>query len=258
MSNDKEFITEYYDTYIASCAEFLADFVDADTGLPHASYDLWEQKFSTSSYTVSTVIAGLNTAAAIAQVIDHPDDSVRWQKAAAGFKDNLDRLYHPDGYFRKGALLQNGSGDGSVVNDDTLDISNLYGPFMFAQLSLDDPRLTSTAKHVEEKLLNTSPIGGVIRYPGDDYFLTKRQYGGNPWIVCTLWLAQYYIAIGEEEKAYGLIQWSLDRQLPSGVLSEQFDPETGANLGVTPLVWSHAEVVNTLLDYYKIDKQDTK
>jgi len=31
-------------------------------------------------------------------------------------------------------------------------------------------------------------------------------------------------------------------------LSEQFDPETGAPLGVTPLVWSHAELVNTLLD----------
>jgi GH15 family glucan-1,4-alpha-glucosidase len=36
--------------------------------------------------------------------------------------------------------------------------------------------------------------------------------------------------------------------LPSGVLSEQINPSTGAPLSVTPLVWSHAELINTLLD----------
>jgi glucoamylase len=61
--------------------------------------------------------------------------------------------------------------------------------------------------------------------------------------------------MGERDKASALIEWSLSRQLPSGVLSEQFDPETGSSLGVTPLVWSHAELVNTLLDYYKVDKE---
>jgi glucoamylase len=51
------------------------------------------------------------------------------------------------------------------------------------------------------------------------------------------------------------LQWALDRQLPSGVLSEQFDPENAGPLGVTPLVWSHAEMVNTLLDMSKLAEQ---
>jgi GH15 family glucan-1,4-alpha-glucosidase len=38
------------------------------------------------------------------------------------------------------------------------------------------------------------------------------------------------------------------RAQQSGALSEQFDPETGFAIGVTPLVWSHAEMINTLLD----------
>jgi GH15 family glucan-1,4-alpha-glucosidase len=255
VSGDREFIESYYDTFITPCAEFMVGFVDPATGLPHASYDLWEERFSSSSYTVSTVIAGLTTAAAIAQTFDHPDDSIRWNAAADAIRGKLDALFSSEGFFRKGNLLVTNSDDTSIKNDDTLDISSLYGPFMFAQLPIEDSRIQSTAKAVEERLLNSTPSGGVLRYENDNYFLTKRNYKGNPWIVCTLWLAQYYIGMGERDKASALIEWSLSRQLPSGVLSEQFDPETGSSLGVTPLVWSHAELVNTLLDYYKVDKE---
>jgi GH15 family glucan-1,4-alpha-glucosidase len=122
---------------------------------------------------------------------------------------------------------------------------------MYANLPLNDGRLLSTAKHVEERLLNTSPSGGVLRYENDNYFLTKRQYKGNPWIVTTLWLAQYYAGCGQLDKAKELLDWSIARELPSGALSEQFDPENGSPLGVTPLVWSHAEMVNTILDLSK-------
>lgn len=244
-TQDKAFLSSFYDTFVSPCADFMTHFVDKATGLPHASYDLWEQKFQTSTYTVSTVIAGLETASYLAEQADHPDDALRWRKAADGFRTRLPALYHPDGYYRKGFLLQD---DGSLQYDDTLDISNLYGPFMFAGLPEDDETVASTLKHVEEKLLNTSPIGGVIRFPGDGYFLAKSQYAGNPWIVCTLWLAQIYLAEGRTDDARQLIAWSEARGLASGSLSEQFDPENGFVLGVTPLVWSHAEFINTVLD----------
>jgi len=124
---------------------------------------------------------------------------------------------------------------------------------MYAKLPLHEGGpLASTAKHVEERLLNKSPSGGVVRYEHDNYFLTKRQYIGNPWGVSTLWLAQYYASAGKVEQAKRLMEWALERELPSGVLSEQFDPETGSPLGVTPLVWSHAELVNTILDLSKV------
>jgi len=50
------------------------------------------------------------------------------------------------------------------------------------------------------------------------------------------------------------VKWSLDRALPSGALSEQFDPETGDAISVTPLVWSHAEFINTVLDLASQDE----
>lgn len=244
-SGDKVFVENLYRTFVAPAAAFMVGFIDEQTGLPHASYDLWEEKFLTSTYTVSTVIAGLETASKIASLVDQPDDAIRWERAAKGIRRNLDKLYHKDGYFVKGYLMLE---DGTLHYDNTLDISSLYGPFMYAKLALDDKRLLSTAKHVEEKLLNTSPSGGVVRYEHDNYFLTKHQYSGNPWVVTTMWLAQYYAGSGESSKAKALLDWALARELPSGALSEQFDPETGGPLGVTPLVWSHAELVNTLLD----------
>ena len=245
VSKDKTYIHTFFDSFIAPCANFMTGFVDESTGLPHASYDLWEQKFLTSTYTVSTVIAALEVASELAEALEYPDSSARWLKAAGRMRSSMDVLYHPDGYYRKGFLLQP---NGDLQFDDSLDISNLYGPFMFARVPLDDPKIASTLLCIEKRLLNTSPIGGVIRYEGDDYFLSKRQYKGNPWIVCTLWLAQIYLSCKRSDEAKALIDWSMSRQLTSGSLSEQFDPENGFAIGVTPLVWSHAEMVGTLLD----------
>lgn len=244
-SKDKTIVENFYQSFVAPAADWMSSFIDEETGLPHASYDLWEEKFLTSTYTVTTVIAGLQTAAKLAQVLERAHDAIKWEQAADSIKVNLKKLYHPDGYFRKGFLLQE---DGSLDYDDTIDISSLYGAFMYAGLALDDPMLVGTAKQVEERILNTTPSGGVLRYEHDNYFLTKPEYQGNPWIVSTLWLAQYYSVSGQKDKATELLDWCLSRELTSGVLSEQFDPETGSPLGVTPLVWSHAEMVNTLLD----------
>ena len=70
------------------------------------------------------------------------------------------------------------------------------------------------------------------------------------------WQVEYgqanHIVVGEEEEARAILNWAQERTQPSGVLSEQFDPETGTPLGVAPLVWSHAEFINTALDIVKI------
>ncbi len=250
VSKDRSYIENMFDSFIDPCANFLSNFVDEETGLPHASYDLWEEKFLTTTYTVCTVIAALEIAAQFADMLERSQaDVIHWRHAAAKMCKNLDKLYHPDGYFRKGFLLQ---ADGSLQHDDTLDISSMYGLYMFAKLPLDDDRLKSTVAHTEKRLLNTSPIGGVIRYENDQYFLNKPQYKGNPWIVTSLWLAQYYNSTDQSDRAQELVTWALKRSWPSGALSEQYDPETGYALGVTPLVWSHAELINTMLDLARI------
>jgi glucoamylase len=251
-TQDTSFIESYYPSFIVPAANFMASFIDKETGLPHASYDLWEEKFLTSTYTVTTVIAGLQTAAKLAERLGHASDAAKWTASADGIKNNLDKLYRHNSHFCKGFILHE---NGDIEYDDTIDISSLYGPFMFAGLSMSDERLLNTARAVEAKILNISPAGGVARYENDNYFRGSQKYTGNPWVVTTLWLAQYYATAGRNDEAGKLLDWALQRELPSGVLSEQFDPDTAEPLGVTPLVWSHAELVNTILDLSKPSPQ---
>ena len=108
----------------------MADFRDDSTHLPHASYDLWEEKFLTSSYTTSIVYQALLTAATFAEMFEYPDDAVKWRAAAAEIAEGMHALFDPvRKAFRKGYLLQD---DGSLQFDNTLDVSSMYGPLMFA------------------------------------------------------------------------------------------------------------------------------
>jgi GH15 family glucan-1,4-alpha-glucosidase len=71
--------------------------------------------------------------------------------------------------------------------------------------------------------------------------------------VTTLWLAQFYIKTAKSEADLTIpketFKWVLKYAQPSGILSEQLDPQTGEQLSVGPLVWSHAELVNSILQY---------
>jgi GH15 family glucan-1,4-alpha-glucosidase len=73
----------------------------------------------------------------------------------------------------------------------------------------------------------------------------------NPWIICTLWLAEWKIrrATSEADLALtlDLLQWAAAHARPSGCLLEQIHPYTGGPLWVSPLTWSYAGVVQALL-----------
>ncbi|MCW1908641.1 MAG: glycoside hydrolase family 15 protein [Candidatus Saccharibacteria bacterium] len=244
-SKDIDFVRNLYNTLIQPAANFMAQFIDAETGLPHASYDLWEEKFLTNTYTVAVVYQALLTAAKFAEMFEYPDDSVKWRKAAEELLRHQDLLFDTDRQlYRKGILLGD---NGQLTYDNTLDISSMYGIAMFNYFEDDSP-LTNTLEKVESILLNQSPAGGSPRYEHDHYFESEPQYMGNPWFVTSLWIAQYYIRIGRADDGKRLVDWSLAHSLPSGVLSEQVHPTGGHAVSVTPLVWSHAELINTILD----------
>ncbi len=80
--------------------------------------------------------------------------------------------------------------------DETVDAS-LYAIYKFHLFEADDPRVVSTMKAVEEKLWVKTGVGGVARYENDYYHRISNDIAnvpGNPWFICTLWLADYYIA----------------------------------------------------------------
>ncbi len=250
-SQDTEFVRSVYETLIQPAADFMTSFIDEQTGLPHASYDLWEMKFLTSTYTTAVVYQALLVAAEFAEKFEYPDDALRWNNCAEIILKNSDIFFNASRQaLRKGFLLD---GDGSLQFEDTLDVSSLYGTAMYG-LHKDNAWLIDTLEAVKTYLLDITPSGGAARFEHDGYFLSDNRFTGNPWIVTTLWIAQYYIRIHEPVVAHGYVKWAMDTALSSGMLPEQIHPETGAVTSVTPLVWSHAEFINTVLDLSRVSK----
>jgi GH15 family glucan-1,4-alpha-glucosidase len=145
--------------------------------------------------------------------------------------------------------------DGSYAPDATVDAS-LCGAWRFGAFSPSDPRVESTMAAVREKLSVRTSVGGIARYERDPY--QARAFGdaavpGNPWFICTLWLAQHAIAKAKTVEALQeplpILSWVAQHALPSGILAEQLHPHTGEPLSVSPLTWSHAELVSTVLSW---------
>ena len=139
--------------------------------------------------------------------------------------------------------------------DLTVDAS-LFGVFASGLLPPEHPMVVSTMKAVEERLAVRTDVGGIARYERDGFFRVTEDFArvpGNPWIVCTLWLAQYKIAMAQTPKqldsAAKILCWVARHARPTGVLPEQLHPFEERMISVCPLAWSHAEFVITVADY---------
>ena len=253
LGGNPDDVQAFYPTLVRPIANFLDSYIDNETKLPHASYDLWEEKFLTSTYTVAVVHSALAASARIAEQFEYPDDAIRWQTLADDIRDTAhEKLYnHEKGFFYKGFLLGE---NGMIEYDDTIDVSSLFGATMFGLYDADDEYVLQSIKTLENTLVNYSPSGGVPRYENDQYHTCGPQYLGNPWPVTSLWLAQIYIEQGHGERAEDIINWALSLMLKSGVMPEQIHPDTSKHLSVEPLIWSQAEFLNTILDVINADK----
>lgn len=243
-SGDEKFIDSMYDKFIKPAANFMSGFIDIESGLPHASYDLWEEKFLVNTYTTAITYKSLCVAAEFARTRGNKDDEEHWLSAADLLLSRVDVFFDPERkLFVKGFQFK----DSELVVDNTLDISSFYGVHAF-NYYVDGTQVSDTLSAIESLLLDISPSGGTARYEDDNYFVSNPSYKGNPWFVTTLWMAQYYARNDQKEKAKHYVDWALKNSLKSGMLSEQIRPEDSKIVGVTPLAWSHSELLNTILD----------
>lgn len=254
-SHQLESVKPLYRSLIVAAADFLAAYRDERTGLPLPSHDLWEERRAVHTFTVSAVIGALRAAAAFAADFGEEALATKYGGAAAEVSAAFCKhLWDPDANrFARSATV---NGDGTVVRDLTIDAAN-YAVFYLRALPVHDPRVEATLRSIRERLYVKTPIGGVARYENDYYHQVSKDVenvAGNPWFICTLWLAQYEIERAKtipelEERARPLMQWVVDHALPSGVLAEQVNPYTGEPMSVSPLTWSHATFVSAVNEY---------
>lgn len=232
-------------------------YMDPKTGLPKPSYDLWEEKWGTSTYTCSSVYGALRSAMKFANILGKRESEEEYgRKAEQMRKAIIDRLYNEDDKYFYKRIKYTG---GTTIYDPTIDMSAIYGIINFHILDVGDHRVKDAIGVVEDRLMVRSKTGGVPRYMGDWYYRADHNLQGNPWFITTLWLAQYYIAAAKTESdlepAKKWLEWTVQYALPSGILSEQIHPHTGDQISSAPLTWSHSEFIMTVLKYMeKIEK----
>lgn len=256
LSRDIEFIRALYRPLITRGADFLVEYRNPHTGLPLPSWNLWEDRRGIHTFTVASTVGALRAAANFAELFGDHEDASRYLVAADTMREGLrTHLYHADHKRFARAIVP--AGDNSFDFDMTIDAS-VFGIFYFGVFDPYDEVVTNTMRAVEERLTIKTEVGGVARFEHDGYMSVTRDTAnvpGNPWFICTLWLADYYIALAqtetELERALPLIEWAVNRALPSGAFAEQIHPHTGAPLSVAPLTWSHATFVATVMSYLK-------
>lgn len=248
LYRDLDLIKELYRPLVKNAADFMCRYRDPQTGLPSPSYDLWEERKGILSFTVGAVFGGLTAASLFCKVFGENDRAAHYQKIAVEIRDAASRhLWRED--LQRFCRMIHRDVNGNWTFDAACD-SSLWGLFAFGLYRADDPRIMATMTALKERLWVRTPLGGMARYENDPYHRVSEDLPGNPWFICTLWLADYYLERGLADEdlteAQNLVSWVAEKALPSGVLAEQLNPITGEPLSVSPLTWSHATYIATV------------
>ncbi len=105
----------------------------------------------------------------------------------------------------------------------------------------EDPRIVGTVNAIQQRLTRG---GFVDRYP------TLTEVDGLPpnegaFLMCSFWLVDNLALLGRMDEAHELFEKLLSLQNDVGLLSEEYDPETGHLIGNFPQALSHVGLINT-------------
>lgn len=269
---DIEFVRPLWVDLVQKAADFMAGYCDRVTGLPLPSYDLWEERWGVHAFTVATVYAALKAARNFAICFGERQRAESYNAAAERMKQAAARHLFSEklGRFVRRLVPRERRADAAESSapdapepptedlfevDDVVD-SSLFAIFKFELFDADDPRVQATMRAVERALWVKTQVGGMARYENDYYHRVSSDADavpGNPWFICTLWLADYFITrardLAELKRALPIFEWTASHALESGVLAEQVNPYTNEPISVSPLTWSHATVVGTVMKY---------
>ena len=123
-----------------------------------------------------------------------------------------------------------------------LDASLLVIP-MVGFLPPDDERTVSTVAAIRREL---TVDGLVLRYRVDE---TDDGLPGDEgvFLPCSFWLAEVLALQGRHDEARELFERLLDLRNDLGLLSEEYDPRTGRQLGNFPQAFTHLALVDAAL-----------
>ena len=222
---------------------FLKKYVEdvfQETNKCGISYDLWEEYEGVNLYAISSIFASFNAMIKIYEELKEEftknrvkQENVNKEKETLRNLSVALREYILKNFYdeNKKSLVRN-------LEDKTLDISILGTVIPFELFSPKDKKILNTVERINMTLRTYT--GGYKRFETDTY----RE--GKPWIIATLWIAEYYLEIGEKQKAKECFDFVVKTSTEHGFLAEQINNSTMQPDWVIGLGWSHAMFIETL------------
>jgi GH15 family glucan-1,4-alpha-glucosidase len=120
----------------------------------------------------------------------------------------------------------------------------------------DDPRVVSTVRTIQRELTRD---GLVLRYTQPDPAagggrgqaeVDGLAGGEGAFLACSFWLVNALHLIGEYDEAKALMERLLALRNDVGLLSEEYDPRYGRQVGNTPQAFSHVPLIQAALNLH--------
>lgn len=197
-----------------------------------ADHGIWEVRGDRRRFTNSKVMAWVAFDRAVKMIEQfHLDGPLEcWRDLRGKIHDEVCRYgFNPE----VGAFVQS-------YGSKHLDASALLMPLL-GFLPIDDPRVRSTIEVIRRNLM----VDGLIKRYDSNAGLDGLPPGEGMFLPCNCWLAADLFLLGRRRDACELFDRVLSLRNDVGLLSEEYDVESGRLIGNFPQALSHIALVNT-------------
>lgn len=192
---------------------------------------IWEIRTGQRHFTFSKVLCwvAIDRAIKVAQLIRQNENIKSWTKLRESIRHDIEKNAWNE---EVGAYTQH-------YETTEMDASTLLME-QYGYIEADNPRFISTVHRVEKELMRD---GLLYRYKNRDDFGVPS----SAFTICTLWLINSLIKIGQREKAREMFDTLLGYSNHLGLFSEDIDFTTKRLLGNFPQAYSHLAVIETAM-----------
>jgi len=219
--------------------KYIKDVIE-NTAKLHVSYDLWEMCEGVHLYSIASIFAAFDAMIKIYEELKEEftknrvkqenvnKEKEELRKSLVKIKEYILQNFYDEG---KKSFVRN-------LEDKKIDMSILGAVTPFNIFTPKEKKVLNTVERINLTLRTYT--GAYTRFEGDHYM------NGNPWVITTLWMANYYIDAGEKTKARECFDLVVKTSAQHGFLAEQINNEKMKPAWVIGLGWSHAMFIIVL------------
>jgi GH15 family glucan-1,4-alpha-glucosidase len=203
-----------------------------ETGWDEPDEGIWEVRGPRRQFTHSKVMAWLafDRGIHLAEELGAAGPVDRWRSIRDRIHEEVCRRGFDPGL---GSFVQN-------YGSQRLDASLLMIPLV-GFLPASDARVRGTARAIEERMMQ----GGLVRRYEGNPDVDGLPRGEGMFLPCSFWLADNWALMGRMDDARRLFERLVGLCNDVGLLSEEYDLESGQLAGNFPQAFSHVSLVNT-------------